>query len=71
MSVPEPSYWKRMNVDIMPIGKMCRLEGSIHHRITNLRTDTDSERWEFFYKLNNISLSTVEHNAKILFRKFE
>lgn len=44
MSVPEPSYWKRMNVDIMPIGKMCRLEGSIHHRITNLRTDTDSER---------------------------
>lgn len=40
MSVPEPIYWKGMNVDIMPIGKMYRLEGSIHHGITNLRTDT-------------------------------
>ena len=38
MLVPELSDWiKGINLDLMPIGKMGKLELSIHHEITNLR----------------------------------
>ena len=43
MLVPELSDWiKGINLDLMPIGKMGKLELSIHHEITNLRKYTNS-----------------------------